>query len=95
MCCREHDHCDHIPANSEKYGLYNNQAYSVMSCDCERKFEKCLKNVGSTEAYGLGAKYFNINDVCFKRNGRDGEWVENTKNPFINIDISSIINLPI
>uniref|UniRef100_A0A1W7R9Y9 Phospholipase A2 n=1 Tax=Hadrurus spadix TaxID=141984 RepID=A0A1W7R9Y9_9SCOR len=45
LCCREHDHCDNIPAGKTKYGLKNEGAYTMMNCKCEEAFDKCLSDI--------------------------------------------------
>nr|P0C8L9.1 RecName: Full=Phospholipase A2; Short=HgPLA2; AltName: Full=Group III heterodimeric phospholipase A2; AltName: Full=Phosphatidylcholine 2-acylhydrolase; Contains: RecName: Full=Phospholipase A2 large subunit; Contains: RecName: Full=Phospholipase A2 small subunit; Flags: Precursor [Hadrurus gertschi] len=44
-CCREHDHCDNIPAGETKYGLKNEGTYTMMNCKCEKAFDKCLSDI--------------------------------------------------
>uniref|UniRef100_A0A1W7RA04 Phospholipase A2 n=1 Tax=Hadrurus spadix TaxID=141984 RepID=A0A1W7RA04_9SCOR len=44
-CCREHDHCDNIPAGKTKYGLKNEGVFTMMNCKCEEKFGKCLDDI--------------------------------------------------
>ncbi|CAF4800565.1 unnamed protein product [Pieris macdunnoughi] len=70
LCCREHDHCpDFIMPQERKHGLRNPSSYYIrMSCDCERKFYQCLKDINSFTAFLIGKFYFNIyNAWCFKK----------------------------
>uniref|UniRef100_A0AAV2MRV3 Phospholipase A2-like central domain-containing protein n=1 Tax=Knipowitschia caucasica TaxID=637954 RepID=A0AAV2MRV3_KNICA len=49
LCCREHDHCQHvIPAFTVNYGVFNPNFFTVSHCDCDRRFQQCLMDVNDT-----------------------------------------------
>ncbi|XP_064620903.1 uncharacterized protein LOC135483791 [Lineus longissimus] len=68
MCCREHDHCpDHIPARSTKYGVRNNQIYTMSACSCDVKFRNCLKGNDDTTSSIIGTAFFTVlRTSCFE-----------------------------
>ncbi|XP_033475738.2 uncharacterized protein LOC117252739 [Epinephelus lanceolatus] len=67
-CCREHDHCLHIIlGRTTKYGLFNNNFYTVSHCDCDQRFRECLLNANDTAASIVGYSFFNILQIpCFE-----------------------------
>ena len=65
-CCRQHDHCDNIPAGEEKNGLKNNDYFTRLHCLCDKEFKQCLRNVNSRRGNYIGNFYFNIRDRCYK-----------------------------
>uniref|UniRef100_A0A1W7R9X4 Phospholipase A2 n=1 Tax=Hadrurus spadix TaxID=141984 RepID=A0A1W7R9X4_9SCOR len=82
-CCYVHDHCDSIAAGETKYGLVNNGYYTLLNCDCEESFDRCLKTTadrveGSEKEDTLKIRhiYFNtIKSKCYRlycRNRRSG-----------------------
>uniref|UniRef100_A0A224XBL2 Putative Phospholipase A2 n=1 Tax=Megacormus gertschi TaxID=1843536 RepID=A0A224XBL2_9SCOR len=80
-CCWTHDHCDNIASSESKYGLENNYYYTLLNCDCEEAFDKCLQEVANKtkgedkEAAILIRKYYfeRFSHQCYRlycRNGR-------------------------
>ncbi|XP_055863257.1 phospholipase A2-like isoform X3 [Biomphalaria glabrata] len=61
ICCREHDHCDEfiLPGKS-KYGILNDQQYTICSCDCDKRLRSCLQNVGTFTSRAVGVLFFNV-----------------------------------
>uniref|UniRef100_A0A2C9K7U4 Phospholipase A2-like central domain-containing protein n=1 Tax=Biomphalaria glabrata TaxID=6526 RepID=A0A2C9K7U4_BIOGL len=61
ICCREHDHCDEfiLPGKS-KYGILNDQQYTICSCDCDKRLRSCLQNVGTFTSKAVGVLFFNV-----------------------------------
>ncbi|XP_026271538.1 phospholipase A2 hemilipin-like [Frankliniella occidentalis] len=67
-CCREHDHCPAIlEAGQCAQGLCNNAIYTKSHCDCDARFRRCLRSVGSETSNLIGSIFFNVVQVsCFK-----------------------------
>ncbi|KAK3915042.1 Acidic phospholipase A2 PA4, partial [Frankliniella fusca] len=67
-CCREHDHCPAVlEAGQCAQGLCNNAIYTKSHCDCDARFRRCLRSVGSETANLIGSIFFNVVQVsCFK-----------------------------
>ncbi|KAL1396449.1 hypothetical protein pipiens_010501 [Culex pipiens pipiens] len=66
-CCRDHDHCDNIPAGEMKYGLTNDDYFTRLHCKCDRDFQQCLKKINTTLSNRLGSFYFAVRDKCYKK----------------------------
>ncbi|XP_058464672.1 phospholipase A2-like [Malaya genurostris] len=66
-CCRDHDHCDNIPAGETKHGLKNDDYFTRLHCKCDRDFQQCLKGINTTLANRLGGFYFAVRDKCYKK----------------------------
>ncbi|XP_059144382.1 uncharacterized protein LOC131931556 isoform X2 [Physella acuta] len=61
VCCREHDHCDeYILPGETKFGVHNDQQYTICSCACDKKFRKCLQKVGTFTSRAVGSLFFNV-----------------------------------
>ncbi|XP_059144386.1 uncharacterized protein LOC131931558 [Physella acuta] len=71
-CCRDHDHCGLCISSGEtKHNIRNNKIYTICSCECDKKFSLCLKNVGSLVSQTVGSLFFNILQVpCVDINAR-------------------------
>lgn len=65
MCCRDHDHCDNIPAGESKYNLTNRDYFTVLNCDCDRNFQKCLRDINSKMSNRIGRMYFTLRNHCY------------------------------
>lgn len=65
MCCRDHDHCDNIPAGETKYNLTNRDYFTVLDCDCDSQFHSCLKKINSKESNRIGRMYFTLRNHCY------------------------------
>lgn len=66
-CCRDHDHCDNIPAGETKYNLTNNDHFTVLHCDCDKQFYKCLEDIDSNASNGIGKLYFSLRKRCYRK----------------------------
>uniref|UniRef100_A0A915ART4 Phospholipase A2 domain-containing protein n=1 Tax=Parascaris univalens TaxID=6257 RepID=A0A915ART4_PARUN len=67
-CCRQHEFCPMlIPTGVKKYDLYNHQPYTIRHCQCDLRFESCLKKVNSSTADFIAILYFNsLPRQCFE-----------------------------
>ncbi|XP_059573273.1 protein PROCA1 isoform X2 [Alligator mississippiensis] len=67
-CCREHDHCPQvIRPFSTRHGYRNLRWHTVSHCDCDRRLERCLRQVNSSAARAVGQAFFNVLRVpCFE-----------------------------
>lgn len=62
-CCRDHDHCDHIPAFSTKHGYFNYRPVTLSTCKCDKKFKNCLSRAGT---FARVIDYFySISSTCY------------------------------
>lgn len=66
MCCRDHDHCDNIPAGQTKYNLTNDDFFTVLHCNCDKKFYKCLYEINSKMSNRIGKLYFTLRNRCYR-----------------------------
>ncbi|KHN84727.1 Phospholipase A2 isozymes PA3A/PA3B/PA5 [Toxocara canis] len=68
ICCKQHKFCPlFIPVSIEKYGHLNKLPYTISHCDCDLRFESCLKKVNSSTADFIGTLYFNtLPRQCFE-----------------------------
>lgn len=67
-CCRNHDNCRYISAGETKYDLTNDGKFSIMNCECEREFKKCLRNSDDKiVSRKIGFLYFTLRNRCFKK----------------------------
>lgn len=64
-CCRDHDHCDNIPAGESKYNLTNRDYFTVLNCDCDHQFQKCLRDINSSMSNRIGRMYFTLRNHCY------------------------------
>lgn len=76
MCCREHDHCDNIPAGETKYNLTNSDFFTVLNCDCDREFHQCLHKINSNMSNRIGRMYFTLRNRCYHDNNPIVECME-------------------
>lgn len=65
MCCRDHDHCDNIPAGQTKYNLTNADFFTRLNCGCDRRFRQCLRDINSTTSNRVGRIYFTLRNKCY------------------------------
>uniref|UniRef100_A0A1V1WBH9 Putative phospholipase n=1 Tax=Superstitionia donensis TaxID=311983 RepID=A0A1V1WBH9_9SCOR len=73
-CCRAHDHCDSISQGKSKYGLKNEGEYTLLNCDCEKAFHKCLTETADSQNWitskptqGIRYTYFTLyKPKCYK-----------------------------
>uniref|UniRef100_A0A182FKB8 Phospholipase A2 n=1 Tax=Anopheles albimanus TaxID=7167 RepID=A0A182FKB8_ANOAL len=82
-CCREHDHCDNIPAGETKYGLKNDDYFTRLHCKCDRDFQQCLHRVNTTFSNKLGNFYFTVRDQCYKKQHPIVDCAEHTNKIFL------------
>lgn len=66
MCCRDHDHCDNIAAGETKYDLTNDDYFTVLHCDCDKAFYKCLRDIDSKKSNQIGQLYFTLRNRCYR-----------------------------
>uniref|UniRef100_T1ILL8 Phospholipase A2-like central domain-containing protein n=1 Tax=Strigamia maritima TaxID=126957 RepID=T1ILL8_STRMM len=68
-CCRTHDHCpDFIDVDQTKYGITNDKAGTISSCNCDDTFFQCLHDVKHVTADNVGFIFFNVLAMpCFKK----------------------------
>lgn len=60
-CCREHDHCpEYISPGTSKYGILNDEQYTICSCECDQKFRSCLQKVATFTSRAVGSLFFNV-----------------------------------
>nr|XP_032803058.1 group 3 secretory phospholipase A2 [Petromyzon marinus] len=66
-CCRDHDHCPHlIGAFEYKYSYRNYRWHTILHCDCDTSFKRCLRDCNNTASRNVGQAYFNIIGMpCF------------------------------
>lgn len=65
-CCRNHDHCDNIPAGESKNQLTNDDYFTRLHCDCDKEFYYCLHGINSTVANRMGKLYFTLRKKCYQ-----------------------------
>lgn len=65
MCCRDHDHCDNIQAGETKYNLTNDDYFTCLHCDCDRRFKQCLRDINSSMSNRVGRLYFTLRNRCY------------------------------
>lgn len=66
MCCRDHDHCDNIPAGETKYNLTNDDHFTVLHCKCDKEFAKCLHDIDTKMSNSIGNVYFTLRNRCYR-----------------------------
>ncbi|KAH9502816.1 hypothetical protein Btru_074534 [Bulinus truncatus] len=55
-----------MPGES-KYGVHNDQQYTICSCECDRRLRICLQEVGTITSRAVGSLFFNVVGIkCFK-----------------------------
>ncbi|BFZ05383.1 hypothetical protein BsWGS_08422 [Bradybaena similaris] len=61
-CCRDHDtKCPiYILAGESKYGVKNNEIYTISDCRCDARFYDCLARAGTITANSVGDMFFNF-----------------------------------
>ncbi|GJQ81230.1 hypothetical protein Trydic_g20449 [Trypoxylus dichotomus] len=67
-CCRDHDNCPNSLTSGQcKGGLCNKSWITRSDCECDRKFQECLRNTGTETGNLIGAIFFNIAQIfCFR-----------------------------
>ncbi|XP_042522125.1 group 3 secretory phospholipase A2 [Dipodomys spectabilis] len=67
FCCREHDRCPHtISPLQYNYGIRNFRFHTISHCDCDARFQQCLKNHSDSISDIMGVAFFNVLEIpCF------------------------------
>lgn len=67
-CCLEHDGCPYIIQGlTTNFHYFNYRLHTLSYCDCDRRFQQCLKEANSGAANLIGKVYFNVvNSQCFE-----------------------------
>ncbi|XP_046944371.1 group 3 secretory phospholipase A2 [Lynx rufus] len=67
LCCREHDRCpQNISPFQYSYGIRNYRFHTISHCDCDARFQQCLKNQQDSISDIVGVAFFNVLEVpCF------------------------------
>lgn len=67
LCCREHDRCPQtISPLQYNYGLRNFRFHTISHCDCDTRFQQCLRSQGDSIADLVGVAFFNVLEIpCF------------------------------
>lgn len=66
MCCRDHDHCDNIPAGQTAHNLTNDDYFTRLHCNCDKQFYKCLYGINTKASNAIGYMYFYMRGKCYK-----------------------------
>ncbi|XP_020035783.2 group 3 secretory phospholipase A2 isoform X2 [Castor canadensis] len=67
LCCREHDRCPQtISPLQYNYGIRNFRFHTISHCDCDARFQQCLRNQQDSISDVVGVAFFNVLEVpCF------------------------------
>ncbi|XP_007952125.1 group 3 secretory phospholipase A2 [Orycteropus afer afer] len=67
LCCREHDRCpQNISPFQYNYGIRNYRFHTISHCDCDARFQQCLRNQRDSISDIVGVAFFNIMEIpCF------------------------------
>ncbi|KAM5238941.1 group 3 secretory phospholipase A2 [Ctenodactylus gundi] len=67
LCCREHDRCPHnISPLQYNYGIRNFRFHTISHCDCDARFQQCLRNQHDSISDIVGVAFFNVLEIpCF------------------------------
>ncbi|EHB06755.1 Group 3 secretory phospholipase A2 [Heterocephalus glaber] len=67
LCCREHDHCpQNISPLQYNYGVRNFRFHTISHCDCDARFQQCLRNQHDSISDIVGVAFFNVLEIpCF------------------------------
>ncbi|KAK2509757.1 hypothetical protein MC885_015816 [Smutsia gigantea] len=67
LCCREHDLCpQNISPFQYNYGIRNYRFHTISHCDCDARFQQCLKNQQDSVSDIVGVAFFNVLETpCF------------------------------
>eukprot|EP00073_Rattus_norvegicus_P052223 XP_017454607.1 PREDICTED: group 3 secretory phospholipase A2 isoform X1 [Rattus norvegicus] len=67
FCCREHDQCPQtISPLQYNYGIRNFRFHTISHCDCDARFQQCLRSQGDSIADIMGVAFFNVLEIpCF------------------------------
>ncbi|XP_062944327.1 group 3 secretory phospholipase A2 [Cynocephalus volans] len=67
LCCREHDRCpQNISPLQYNYGIRNYRFHTISHCDCDTRFQQCLRNQHDSISDIVGVAFFNVLETpCF------------------------------
>ncbi|XP_045390456.1 group 3 secretory phospholipase A2 [Lemur catta] len=67
LCCREHDSCpQNISPLQYNYGIRNYRFHTISHCDCDTRFQQCLRNQRDSISDIVGMAFFNVLEIpCF------------------------------
>ncbi|XP_004592175.4 group 3 secretory phospholipase A2 [Ochotona princeps] len=78
LCCQEHDRCPlNITPLQYQYGIRNFRFHTISHCDCDTRFQQCLRNQGDSISDLVGVAFFNVLEIpCFVLEEREAcvEW---------------------
>ncbi|XP_022908555.2 acidic phospholipase A2 PA4-like [Onthophagus taurus] len=74
-CCREHDNCaNSLNAGECRGDVCNDSSYTRSHCDCDLRFQECLKSTQTSAGNVIGSIFFNIVKVsCFTEDNCDNK----------------------
>ncbi|XP_005366160.1 group 3 secretory phospholipase A2 [Microtus ochrogaster] len=67
LCCREHDQCPQtISPLQFNYGIRNFRFHTISHCDCDARFQQCLRSQRDSISDIMGMAFFNVLEIpCF------------------------------
>ncbi|XP_059131607.1 group 3 secretory phospholipase A2 [Peromyscus eremicus] len=67
LCCREHDQCPQtISPLQYNYGFRNFRFHTISHCDCDARFQQCLRSQRDSISDIMGVAFFNVLEIpCF------------------------------
>uniref|UniRef100_A0A8C5UVI6 Group 3 secretory phospholipase A2 n=1 Tax=Microcebus murinus TaxID=30608 RepID=A0A8C5UVI6_MICMU len=67
LCCREHDSCpQNISPWQYNYGIRNYRFHTISHCDCDTRFQQCLRSQRDSISDIVGVAFFNVLEIpCF------------------------------
>ncbi|XP_028726526.1 group 3 secretory phospholipase A2 [Peromyscus leucopus] len=67
LCCREHDQCPQtISPLQYNYGIRNFRFHTISHCDCDARFQQCLRSQRDSISDIMGVAFFNVLEIpCF------------------------------
>ncbi|XP_008839248.1 group 3 secretory phospholipase A2 isoform X2 [Nannospalax galili] len=67
LCCREHDRCPQtISPLQHNYGIRNFRFHTISHCDCDTRFQQCLRSQHDSISDIVGVAFFNVLEIpCF------------------------------
>ncbi|CAH6987677.1 Pla2g3 [Phodopus roborovskii] len=67
LCCREHDQCPQtISPLQYNYGIRNFRFHTISHCECDARFQQCLRSQRDSISDITGVAFFNVLEIpCF------------------------------
>nr|XP_004664136.2 group 3 secretory phospholipase A2 [Jaculus jaculus] len=67
LCCQEHDRCpQNISPLQYNYGIRNFRFHTISHCDCDARFQQCLRGQRDSISDIVGVAFFNVLEIpCF------------------------------